>query len=627
MSQFNFSSSPLTTLFPNFSTQKEPNYNGAFQMDIGQLKSSTSPMPNYAQDFLQQSQPQVNQMKLYQGFTSLDSTDPLVRLNGTNTLDEMLGPASSGSQVFPTEDNTRRPLSERLSSSRAQRNLGLGAAGLDMANTLFTGIFGEKDEYQGAKGDITQTADSFYDSIQSTVKDMGPIGQVASLVLGGNKLLSNVANKLGAGTDGMTTADALLGSSFLQLTPFGIINGLGGQKADTISKNENAFEKVGASYGGTNAIVDDALTKSGKKYGLFSNKARLKANKEISTATTQQNIMSDIADTATKQFSLQDSMAAVNNNKRAFNLYGGFNAANTRVGRHGMSLQVLNRAKEISSKMKKFQVGGTISDPFTEYLQSLPEDQRDSTNYRVRDYWEYNGRPKNFEEAKKKGMFVLEEDFDTNGKSLGKFWHAFTVAKNPNVDEYDFMKSSSHPTIQKELDWYNSDNPDAISFRRDYELQKVEPYYKYVRRKTPYVETPKRKNGGSIIELAPIPTEILLVDPSEIPEFQEGGSINVIPEGALHARKHNMDVEGITKKGIPVVTNKEGEGEVEQQAEIEREEIIFRLEVTKKLEELQKKYYNSETTKKEKEDLALEAGKLLVEEILYNTIDNTNNLL
>ena len=86
-----------------------------------------------------------------------------------------------------------------------------------------------------------------------------------------------------------------------------------------------------------------------------------------------------------------------------------------------------------------------------------------------------------------------------------------------------------------------------------------------------------------------------------------------------------MDIEGITKKGIPVVSEKDGE--IEQQAEIEREEIILRKEVTKQLEELEKKFYDSETSQKEKDELALQAGKLLVEEILYNTQDNTNSLL
>jgi len=40
----------------------------------------------------------------------------------------------------------------------------------------------------------------------------------------------------------------------------------------------------------------------------------------------------------------------------------------------------------------------------------------------------------------------------------------------------------------------------------------------------------------------------------EINYLQNGGTVNVIPEGALHARKHHMeDDEHITKKGIPVV--------------------------------------------------------------------------
>lgn len=50
------------------------------------------------------------------------------------------------------------------------------------------------------------------------------------------------------------------------------------------------------------------------------------------------------------------------------------------------------------------------------------------------------------------------------------------------------------------------------------------------------------------------------------------------------------------------------------------------LEVTKKLEELLKKFSDDESFQKEKDEVAIEAGKLLVEEILNNTIDNTGLL-
>ena len=39
--------------------------------------------------------------------------------------------------------------------------------------------------------------------------------------------------------------------------------------------------------------------------------------------------------------------------------------------------------------------------------------------------------------------------------------------------------------------------------------------------------------------------------------FKQGGQMNVIPEGALHARKNNMEGAGedFTAKGIPVINN------------------------------------------------------------------------
>ena len=118
--------------------------------------------------------------------------------------------------------------------------------------------------------------------------------------------------------------------------------------------------------------------------------------------------------------------------------------------------------------------------------------------------------------------------------------------------------------------------------------------------------------------------------PDFFPKLKNGGSINVIPEGALHARKNNLteinpELEGITKKGIPVISKEEG-GEMMQQAEIERSEIIFNLETTKKLESLREQYNKSED-KSEKDNLAIEAGKLLAQQIMENTIDNTGELL
>lgn len=108
----------------------------------------------------------------------------------------------------------------------------------------------------------------------------------------------------------------------------------------------------------------------------------------------------------------------------------------------------------------------------------------------------------------------------------------------------------------------------------------------------------------------------------EIDKFKVGGKMNVIPEGALHARKHNMELDNITNKGIPVISESQG-GQIKQHAEIERDEIIFRKEVTDKLEKLYEEFYNEDSSKKDKDSIALQAGKLLIKEILENTDDKT----
>ena len=642
MGLFNQSSSPLSSIMPQSSPYQLPDYANAFKMNM---------------------QPQMNSLQFKTGLLTSGSSNPITALNGKtlmndainqNNNSQLISTSSSnqgssftasqglnmgfqalgqiGGQVGGTAGQVMQGVSKVGSSikgltdaSKAAggfKNLsGMGKAGgigaiAGAAADMIGSFMPEKTEYSGDKGEITQTMDSIYDGISDAAMSIPGWGTLVGGIMKGGKLLGQGINALGGGTDGMTSTDAILGSSFLNLTPLGLINGFGGAKTDTITKDKEAFAQVGSSYTGSNSAVDEALRKSGKKYGLFSSGARKEANAEIAEAKRQQSIISDISENVQDRMALKTSMSAINGNRRQFHMQGGYDQAAVRVGRHGMSLELLEKARSII----KAQQGTKVLDPFQVYLQSLPENQRDSTNYRVRDYWEYNGRPKNFDEAKRKGMFIEQEDYDDSGKYLGKSWHGFTVAENPNTGEIEFMKSSTHPTIWKELNWYNSD--DGAKFRSQYELVKTQPYYKYVKRKASIKqETPQHKNGGSIIELVK-ESIIELIDPATIPEFQNGGSINVIPDGALHARKHNMeDADNLTKKGIPVVDNKG-----EQQAEIEKEEVIFRLEVTQKLEELEKKYYSEESSQKEKDEYALEAGKLITEELLHNTKDNAGLL-
>lgn len=500
---------------------------------------------------------------------------------------------SSLTTDFKTSGN-KQP-SKFLGATGAQWGQGIGVAA-DIGQNLLSAIAGPKMGSNGPNAGLTQGLDSAYDAASNAIMQANPL---VGGFMKGVGLAGNILNAAGGGTDGMTTVDGVLNSAPMTLLTLGL-NGFLGDKAETMTKDSEAFDQVGSSYGGTGDLVEDALSKAGKKYGLLSGGARDKANQLIRKAKTQQGIMSDIAGSAKDSFAIQSSMTNINNNRMANRLQGGYNQAAVRVGKQGLKIKRIVSAYNMSVKL---QNGGKPKDPFEVYLTSLPTNLQDTTNYRMRDYWEYNNRPKDFTEAIQKGMFTQEQDG----------WHAHSVQENPATGEIEFMKSSSHPTLQKELDWYNSD--EAADFRSKFELVKTEPYYKYVKRKgSPAPQS--YDEGGIVREVAP----------SFAFSFKSGGSFNIIPEGALHARKHNMDMEGITNKGIPVISKGEG-GEIEQQAEIEREEIIFRLEVTKKLEELKDKYTDDDSSQKEKDEVAIEAGKLLVQEILYNTKDNTNNLI
>lgn len=285
-------------------------------------------------------------------------------------------------------------------------------------------------------------------------------------------LLSDGLTAMGVGTDQMTGVDKVLDSKFLKLTPLGLVNAIGAKKADTITKDNEAFEQVGSSYGGTQATVDDALTKSGKKYGLLSGGARNKANRQIHNAQMQQSKMGNIADEAQMAFTASNNPLLGLGTQLQLN--GGYQQNTVRAGKSGLKMD-----KDFAKRVVKLSKG------------------------------------------------------------------------------------------QKE----------------------------------------KRKK---------IQEEVRM---EEVAGFKNGGAVNVIPDGALHAHKHHLEnvdekFEEVTTKGIPVITEEKG-GDIKQHAEVEREEIIFNLDVTKQLEKLMQDG---------SDEAAIEAGKLLVHEILENTVDNTGLL-
>lgn len=456
---------------------------------------------------------------------------------------------------------------------------------------------------------------------------MGAIGQIIGMTDSTGQIIKGITG----GTDQMTATDKFFDSGIGTVLG-GFVNQIWSQKSDPFATDVSALEAVGSSYGGTSHDISEAARKANKKYGLFSSGARKKANEAARQVAAIQNTMAGVADTTRDQRLAVQSMGEQAGLAYSMMTDGGYNQKYTYAAKQGGLLEwnpvielEWQPQVELNWELPTLKKGGSVE--FVEelewipeikneeqypkeYLQfkaSLPDNQKNTPESEYDTYlgWKLYGKPKDFEAAKELDMY----SWDNSDES----WHGHTIAWDKTTGIGHFLKSKHHSTIGYELDWFNKgivteeggnqremtpeERKEWEEFKANYELVDDGDFYKYI---------PKNKQGGSLGD-------------SDIPETEETTQKNVIPEGALHKNKHHMEhAEGLTKKGIPVV-----DGDGEQQAEIEHSEIIFTLEVTKKLEEYYEIFYSEESSNKEKEQAALDAGKLLVYQILENTEDRT----
>ena len=572
---------------------------------------------------------------------------PKVEVKDLNVSQDALKEASKGmNQVSDQRNQEYQEKEQEEKEKKEKRDKAIAGAGA-VAGAAFKGIGAAFGAQQAATdSNLTKTADTIYDGVTEQVKKMGPVGQIVGEALGNAAIAGDIIQGLGGGTDQMTTTDKWMDSSFFSWN-IGMINGFGGKKADTFAADQDVLESVGSSYGGTSAEIMDAASKSGKKYGLFSSGARKRANRAMAAARAKQNIMADISDEATDQRLAVQSMGEQAGLAYSLMTDGGYNQKYTYAAKQGGTLEWNPEITldwepqiELNWKLPSFKEGGQISEELEwvpefqeggktrtleeyppEYIvfkNSLPDNQKNTpeSEYRTYLYWQLWGKPKDFK-------YTLEHpnedgEYMYNWDESDKSYHGSSIAWGKDGVGY-FIKPKHHSTLKYELDWFNKgivteeggkqrkmtpeERKEWEDFRKRYVLEEDGNFYKYV----PIKQSESFKTGGTI------------KDSLDVPEIEETTQKNVIPEGALHKNKHHMEhAEGLTKKGIPVI-DENGE----QQAEIELNEIIFTLEVTKKLEEYYKIFYSEDSTNKEKEQAALEAGKLLVYEILENTDDRT----
>lgn len=122
-----------------------------------------------------------------------------------------------------------------------------------------------------------------------------------------------------------------------------------------------------------------------------------------------------------------------------------------------------------------FKRGGHIDRRYNSYLRTLPRNQRNGDpDFNMYRYWELNGKPKNFKQARERGMFTWNNE--------DRSYHAGSVAYDQANDRYEFVKSPNHYSVDMELlQYFNSD--EMSDFRKDWKLNMDHNPYLYERRK------------------------------------------------------------------------------------------------------------------------------------------------
>lgn len=462
------------------------------------------------------------------------------------------------------------------------------------AADMISGILPTNAVYNGSEGQLAHGLDSLSKSASDMVMKVNPM---IGGIMKGAMALGQGLSVIGLGTDGMTKQDAILNSNLMNATPLGMINAAFGKRSHQFTINQDTIKSVGSDYDDTVGDIYDAKSKANKKYGLFSTHARHKANRFIDATNTRQNTMTDISDNA-RRILAQSSDA----NALRFNMAqnGGINQQYLRIAKLGTKLPKIKEKIEWQPIITidapiKLEKGGKTTRTL-EQLIAYAKEQNPRFIQRMSEPLRYITLPNGQKATHKMGWGT--SDF---GNGEQPFIYS-EIQEDDNGELKDFGKDAMKRAIQKKNYLLVNNPEEAELFTNSEDLEHgyksgwkdfFKPFY---------------KDGGNIT------IQVTVV--KDKPKEEEAK--NVIPAGALHANKHHMDnADSLTQKGIPVVDDKG-----EQQAEIEKDEIILHLKLTNKLEELQEKYEKASKTEQDK--LAIEAGKLLVEEILHNTIDNTN---
>lgn len=465
----------------------------------------------------------------------------------------------------------------------------------------------------------------------------GPYGQFAQLGVGGAQLLTNLGLNIFAPSK--VAAKKYHANNYV------------------MSQSKNG-------YGGSSLAMEDAEANSGQK---FRRSQVGQVNAQIDAAGRTQNQLKYIIKGRDMANQVVAGSSDIYNNGYLNELNGGYEPMLTAKRGAKLNKKDISRVKRISSKMKTgaklstpetktvtsckkggefqfdismFQHGGkegwyedylrSQNPTYEKFLEGVHPDFRNSKNYDLETafkvlpirqlvQWQYaTHHPE------------LMNYQDQNGEFI---FHLPSIYKMDDGN-YMFLKLGKtvkeNPELQGEFGHYNNNEEFQRYYKLEYNPEGNRYYYK--RRFTkPTVEQPV-STYTAVIPDDSIPNNKQKSKSSEkVDKKEKGGKLdekpNLIPEGALHARRHhiedsNPELKGeITQKGIPVISEEQG-GEIQQHAEIECNEIIFQKSVTEQLEKYYKEYNDSDDEKK-KDEIAIKCGKLISQQIMENTDDKT----
>lgn len=459
-----------------------------------------------------------------------------------------------------------------------------GNAGVEIGGNLIKGIAGKVAGKMGISSN----------PIAGAAVDLG--------VSGLGKILGKDTNYLDIGSQ---IADKAAGVASM-FGPLGMAAGaavklanmLGSQTVEGVEHNELDQAQLGSSYNLSQYDRDD------KTFGLFGLGAAKRYKKEVNKMRGILERAGDVADDSYDAKLRQQYGAEAMANKARMQDMGGAGIQHVKKG--GV---IINR--DFISNCRKLQQGGAIPMP-QNYKPNMPSQASMETMEGFNQYLSDTGR--------------MSDDYDYEGfyNDKGAFLQWLTEEiKNPGKAHFtDKYKRPNHLTFSEESVYSGQDDVVGGKWSNRQGKFTYTPSMYNINQNggvDKYIEKFNRYEPDTRLDLTEYYNSVNKSNMSDSGslKLKNGGTVNVIPDGKLHKELNHLDEKkeclgDITKKGIPIISIKKGE--IVQHAEIEREELVMRLELSDKIDELMDSG---------DDDAAYNAGLLFYHELFNNTEDYT----